>query len=307
MANQVSKDIESPGPLWSRALAFAKDMLRSYSHLGGSLHAAAFTYYAFFSLFALVALFVSIGSLWLDQEEAAQWIISAIKPILPLDAGDIDKLADILDSLLAKRGSASFIAVIILAWSGARIFKALIHALNLAWGCRTRTWWKVPLQYLLLLLVLASGLFLGIALPLLLRTTGRWIGPYLSVGPSTYRWVLFATSTMVLFYCLLMFYKFAPRLKVKWRTIFLPSIATAISLALFQKIFIWITQTIIAPFNPLYGTIGVFMALLYGTYTAGVIIIMGGCACAVTAGNAHLDIHTKANPGEKVAPSDSSS
>jgi YihY family inner membrane protein len=303
MADHKPQENKSPRPIWRRILAFLQNTLRRYSRLGGNLHAAAFTYYAFFSLFALVALFVSIGSLWLDQEEAAQWIIGAIKPVLPLDPKDTARLTEILDSLLAGRGSASFIAVIILAWSAARIFKALIHALNLAWGCRTRTWWKVPLQYMLLLVILASGLFLGIAMPLLLRSLGRWVGPSLSLGPATYRWLLFAVSTTILFYCLLMFYKFAPRLKVQWRSILVPSLATALALALFQKIFIWITQTIIAPFNPLYGAIGVFMALLYGTYAAGAIIIMGGCACSVNAGKAHLDIHTKANPGEKITGS----
>ena len=305
MADHTLQENIFPRSLWSRILAFVQNTLRSYSRLGGNLHAAAFTYYAFFSLFALVALFVSIGSLWLNQDEAAQWIITAIKPALPLDAEDSAHLSEILQSLLARRGSAGYIAVVILAWSAARIFKALIHALNLAWGCRTRTWWKVPLQYILLLTILASGLFLGIAMPLLLRSLDRWIGPSLSLGPAAYRWLLFAVSTVILFYCLLMFYKFAPRLKVQWRHILIPSFATALSLTLFQRIFIWITHTIIAPFNPLYGTIGFFMALLYGAYAAGAIIIMGGCACAVNAGKAHLHLHTKANPGEIVAGSNS--
>ncbi|MEM8954647.1 MAG: YihY/virulence factor BrkB family protein [Verrucomicrobiota bacterium] len=275
----------SPHPSPShRTLTFLKNTYQSFSRTSGSLHAAAFTYYAFFSLFALVALSVSIASLWISEQEAAEWIIRAIKPVLPLDQHDTENLVQVLDSFFKGRGPASFIAVLILIWSSARIFKALIHSLNLAWGCRTRRWWIVPLQYAALLIILASGLFLGIAVPLLLRTLTKYIAPSLAIDPSTYTWIVFAISTLVLFYCLLMFYKLAPRLKVRWKTILIPSLATAISLALFQKIFIWITQTIIAPFNPLYGAIGFFMALLYGTYIAGVIIILGGCACAVNGG-----------------------
>ncbi|MEM7143768.1 MAG: YihY/virulence factor BrkB family protein [Verrucomicrobiota bacterium] len=281
----MPSDPPSPRPSpWRRTLSFLKKTYQSFSRTSGSLHAAAFTYYAFFSLFALVALSVSIASLWINQEEAAEWIIRAIRPVLPLDEHDSEHLVEILNTFFKGRGPASFIAVLVLIWSSARIFKALIHSLNLAWGCRSRRWWVIPLQYAALLAILASGLFLGIAVPLLLRTLSKFIAPTLSINPSAYKWIVFGISTLVLFYCLLMFYKLAPRLKVQWNTILLPSLATAVSLALFQKIFIWITQTIIAPFNPLYGAIGFFMALLYGTYIAGVIIILGGCACAVNGG-----------------------
>jgi YihY family inner membrane protein len=86
--------------------------------------------------------------------------------------------------------------------------------------------------------------------------------------------------TLILFYCLLMFYRFAPRGRsATFKQVWPAELFAALALKFCQQLFgIYLTQFI--SFNPVYGVFGTIMALLFWIYLSGVIVIFGGCIAA---------------------------
>ena len=86
----------------------------------------------------------------------------------------------------------------------------------------------------------------------------------------------------VLFYGFLLFYKLAPRRRanVTFSMVWIPALAVTALLQVCQQLFVFYT-THITNFNAVYGTFGGVIALMLWTYVSGLIIVFGGCLCAV--------------------------
>ena len=84
------------GSLWSQMLRMCKSVFGSawtnflratnrYGEINGEQCAASFAYYAFFSLFPLILLFVALGTMFIpDREQAARRLVLQIESYTPL-------------------------------------------------------------------------------------------------------------------------------------------------------------------------------------------------------------------------------
>ena len=87
---------------------------------------------------------------------------------------------------------------------------------------------------------------------------------------------------LVLFYGLVMFYKYAPRRKTALKEVWIAALLVSLLLQLLIKGFIFYAANF-AKFNALYGTLGSVVAVLMWIYLSGTVIIFGGCWCAAQA------------------------
>jgi membrane protein len=262
--------------------------LVKYDETDGEQRAASFAYYAFFALFPLLVLLITVSTsfLSLSQEEVARKITDQVREYLPHDAVLNEHLMSTINGVLKTRNRASLIAVGILAWSALRFFQSLVHGVNRAWGTKEYSWWRLPIKNLFMVVVLASALLVGIVLPFVLEQLQRFywahsrqIGLDFHFMSSVFLIFRHAVPPLVLFYGLLMFYKFAPQRRTLLREIWAGALFVTIGLHLLQWGFLFYTQNITS-FSALYGFFGSAIALLLWIYLSGSLIILGGCVCA---------------------------
>ncbi len=125
-------------------LTVAKATIREFGKDDIGYLAAAQTYYAFFSLFPLLILAITLIGIFLGSDsqaakDAIDFIFRQAKEFLP---GSVEFIATVLENALEKRSDAGWIATIGLATllitaSGA--FDALDKGINRAWNTEKAT------------------------------------------------------------------------------------------------------------------------------------------------------------------------
>lgn len=243
----------------------------------GELRAASFSYYAFFSLFPLVILLVTVGSVFLPPEIPGR-MVEAVKAYLSLDPADEAIFRNTIDGVIASRGKVSILAVAGLAWGAMRLFQALVVGINRAWGRRDYCWVSLSLTNLAMMGILASALFIGAVVPMILDAIGsrRFSNSWVSWAYEAGRALV---PSVVLFYGFLMLYRLAPRHKTKFSQVWIPALVATILIQVVQRMFVFYAYKL-ANFNAVYGALGSMTIILMWVYITGMIIIFGGCLCA---------------------------
>ena len=264
-----------------------------YTETDGEQRAASFAYYAFFSLFPLLLLLISIGAMLLGddpqaREHATTSVVEFVKGFIPVAEGQADWFVKTFDGVVKSRNKAGVIAFLALAWSAIRFFQALVHGVNKAWGTKEYSWWRLPIQNLFMVGIVASALFLGVVIPPIINlieyyfwTKSNDAGLDLPFVKDVFVFARAIVPSIVLFYGFSMLYKFAPRRRTTFREVWFASLLVTLGLQGLQSLFV-VYSTNIGEFNRLYGTLGSVIALLMWIYLTGTVIILGGCISAAT-------------------------
>ena len=258
-----------------------------YNETDGEQRAASFAYYAFFSLFPLLLLMITIGSTFLGgPEKATKVVVEFVAATIPLDELQVKWFLGVIQGVIASRKSAGIIAFSALFWSALRFFQSLVHGVNKAWGTKEYSWYRMPVQNLFMLAVVSSAFFLGVFMPPAIDLIEYYFYQNLREPlrdiPATVRLFDLArrvVPTVVLFYGFLMFYKLAPRRRTPYRDVWVAALLATVSLEGLQRLFVLYTRNI-SDFNRLYGTLGSVVAILLWIYLSGSVIIICGCLSA---------------------------
>ncbi len=271
----------SVSPL-SRLWKLVSTSVLRYNEIDGEQRAASFAYYAFFSLFPLIVLLVTTvgGSLLKDQAAAASTVTLLLQQYIPLFPADQTAILATINGFIAGRGSAGVVAFLTLAWSSLRFFQALVHGVNRAWGTREHAWWHLPIKNLGMVALFASGLVLGGVLPAVLSVVRGYAPQKMWVVPMVFNVALSAVPFAILFYVILIFYKYAPRGQVSIRDTLFPALSVTVMLKLVQYLFAIYLRSY-SNFHIIYGTFAGVIALMLWIYITGSLLIFGGCLCAV--------------------------
>jgi len=261
--------------------------LGKYNDMDGELRAASFAYYAFFALFPLVLLLISIGSIFWNQTVVATKVLDFVGDYLPVSLREQNIVLSTIHGVVSSRSQAGIVALLALCWSSLRFFQALVRGINRAWGTQEYSWWRLPLANLGMIGILASTLLLGVVAPVVMKAIESYweatIGPFgFGLVHSSFHLARLTIPSLVLFYGLVMFYKYAPRRKTSFREVWVPGLAVTLAVQLLNKGFV-IYANNFGKFNALYGTLGSVVAVLMWIYLSGSVIIFGGCMCAAQA------------------------
>jgi YihY family inner membrane protein len=274
-----------------RAWAILCLSVKKFFRIDGGQWAGAFAFNAFFSLFPLVILFVTIASAFIDRNRAAKAIIAGIENYIPIGGEMQNHIFDTIASVIKARGQASSIALLILVWVGLQCFTTLICATNRAWGDTANNWWRLPLKSLALLVVTASAGLLGMAVQVLMRMAKGW--SFTESGSHFRVFILgsFFIPLLVVFLSLSLFYRLAPSRSKRFAEVWT---ATLCATALLQaaEILFEIYLKHFATLNAVYGAFGGIMALLLWIYLSGCIFIFGACLCASQAEKCSAPVET---------------
>ncbi len=271
-----------PGKLWKMLMV----SINKYVETDGELRAASFGYYAFFALFPLLLLFVYIGTMVLgDKEQVVAQVLGFVNMYIPVNPSEQNIVADTLYGALAFRtkSQAGAIALLALGWSSLRFFQALVHGINRAWGTQEYSWWRLPIANFMMVMILGATLLLGVLAPVIMKAIEAYWRLHSVAGYEvleySFRMTRLTLPTLVLFYGLLMFFKYAPRRKTHVKEVWAGALMGTVLLQALQKVFV-IYWANFAKFNMIYGTLGSVIAVLMWIYLSGSVIIFAGCWCA---------------------------
>ena len=265
---------------------------KKFADIDGAQLAGAFAFNAFFSLFPLMILLVSVVSTFVDRDIAGKEVITSMEGYVPISGEMQQYVSSAIAGVINARDKASTVASLALAWTALQCFTSLIVANNRAWGSVAYNWWRLPLRSLLLLGSTAGAVLLGMAVPVLMRITKSWLFPLYDYSSWVYGLVSFFIPSVVVFSGLLLFYLFAPSRPTRFVEVWAAALCATVLLRAGENLFIIYLKDF-ATLNAVYGTFGGIMALLLWIYVSGSVFIFGACLCASQAEIGVLASRTK--------------
>jgi YihY family inner membrane protein len=260
--------------------------LVKYNETDAEQRAASFAYYAFFSLFPLLLLFTSIGAAFVQRDVAQKKVVEFVSPYFPVQSGTTNMVLTTVQGVVGARRISGIIAFVVLVWSSLRFFQSLVRGVNKAWGTKEYSWWRLPLQNLIVAGIVAGALILGIILPPLIDNVeyyywaDSWtVGLDFAVAKQGFQFCRFLVPPLILFFGFTIFYLVAPQRRTRFREVWLAALLVTLGLGGVQRLFVLYT-TNITDFNRVYGALGGVVALLLWIYLSGSLIILGGCLSA---------------------------
>jgi len=253
--------------------------VKKFSRIDGAQWAGAFAFNAFFSLFPLVVLLVTMASFFVDRDRAGKEVIAYMESYVPI-SGDMQRyIFDTLAGVIKAREQAGAVALFILVWAALQCFTTLICATNRAWGTAGYNWWRLPLKSLGLLGSTAGAVLLGMAVPVLMRMAKGWLFPVQDFRSWVYGLGSFFIPLLVVFFGLSLFYRLAPRRPTRFAEVWAAALCATVLLRAGESLFVIYLKNF-ATLNAVYGAFGGIMALLLWIYLSGCVLIFGACLCA---------------------------
>jgi YihY family inner membrane protein len=253
-----------------------------FFRIDGAQWAGAFAFNAFFSLFPLVILSVTIASAFIDRDRAGQEIIAYMESYIPITGEMQRHIFQTISGVIKARRQAGAVALLIMVWVALQSFTTLICATNRAWGIAEYKWWRLPLKSLIFLTVTVCMVLLGIGVPVLVTIAKDWFFPVNDLSSWVYAMVSFFIPLLVVFISLSLFYSLAPRRPTRFAEVWAVALGATVLLQLAESLFVIYLKKF-ATLNAVYGAFGGIMALMLWIYLSGCIFIFGACLCAAQA------------------------
>ncbi len=262
-----------------RAWAVTYLAAKKFLQIGGTHWAESFAFNAFFSLFPLVILFVTLASFFVDRDTAGLAIVTYMEGYVPLESEMKARILGAITAVIQARERAGPVVFVILIWVALQSFTTLVSATNRAWGDDAHSWWRLPLRGMALLGVTASAVLLGMAAPALASIGKSWLFPANDFGSWVYALWGFVIPLLVLFLSLTLFYKLAPRRRTRFAEVWVAAACVTVFLQTTESLFV-VYLTHFATLDAVYGVFGGIMALLFWIYLSGCGFVFGACLCA---------------------------
>ena len=281
----VVREVNMPSQLeryFRGVLSILRLATNKYSRMDGTQCAAAFSHYAFFSLFPLIVLCVTIASVFIDKNRAATQVMAYVEAYIPISGGMQSHIVETISGVVRARRQAGLVALVMLVLVAMQFFATLIRATNCAWDVQAYRWWRLPLKSLVFLAILVGAILIGIAVPVLAKMAKDSLFPGNQVSSWIYSLGSFFIPLLVVFLGLSLFYRMAPRRPTHFSEVWVGALCATILLQAAEILFVIYLKNF-ATLNAVYGAFGGIMALLLWIYLSGSILIFGACLCAAQA------------------------
>lgn len=265
-----------------RVWAIFRIAVRKFLQIDGIHWAGAFAYNAFFSLFPLMVLLVTIASVFIDRDRAVTEVIVYVETHVPLSGDMQSYIFDTVEGVIKARRQAGAVAFFILVWVALQCFSTLISATNRAWDIAAYSWWRLPLKSLVLLGITAGVVLLSMGTPMLAQIAKDWLFPVNDFRSWIYVLGSFFIPLLVMFFALSVFYRLAPRRPTRFSEVWAAALCVTVLLLVAENLFVIYLKEF-ATLNAVYGAFGGIMGLLLWIYLSGCIFIFGACLCAARA------------------------
>jgi len=265
---------------WTRWVwAVLRLAVTKFIRIDGIAWAGAFAFNAFYALFPLTVLLVTITAFFVDREMAGEKVIAYMENYVPISGNMQQHIFDTIGGVIMARQQAGAIVLFILVWIALQCFTTLISATNRAWGAETHNIWRLPLKGLALFGLTAGTVLLGMAAPVIVKIAREWYFPVRDFHSWAYVLGSFVIPLLVVFLTLNLFYRLAPSRPTRLAEVWAAALGATVLLLVADSLFVIYLRNF-AKLNAVYGAFGGIMALLLWIYLSGCIFIFGACLCA---------------------------
>jgi membrane protein len=257
-------------------LAILRRTFVSFADTRGSEAAASLAYYAFFSIFPMLLVFIVVGSFFVDRSVVQTQLLSLLEGVLP---GAEEVVIQNIERVLQLRSAVTFLALISLVWSATSVFNILAKNVNRAFPQAS-----VPDflkgRMLGFLMFLALGLLLLLSLA---ASTFSSLIPVINIPfndkalHQTFVWQMVSFLVpvglnMLMFWAL---YFWVPQVRVSRRASFLSGLTAGVIWELLNNGFAWYLSSGLSQYRLVYGSVGTVVALLFWIYLTATITLLG--------------------------------
>lgn len=255
-------------------LSILQNAMKTFAEKQAAQASAGLAYYTFFSIFPLMLVFIAGGSYFLDSHQVFNTVTQFIQQALPISRQVINEN---LEEILAQRGTAGIVSLLILLWSASGMFTNLAYNINLAWPRAAR---RNFLQNRLVGLWMIVGLIGLIALSLILSwLTARL--PFMNLdhaSPSILvllRLISALGSWLTIFLVFLTLYHWIPTLRVRWSATLWGALIASLAWKAVIAGFGWYLGSGFGQYQLVYGSLGAIVAFLFLIYIISLITLFG--------------------------------
>jgi len=255
-------------------LDILRNTLESFSETRAAESAASLAYYAIFSLFPLLLLFIALGSYFLDSAQMYETVTQLAQQAIPISTRIINEN---LREVLEKRETIGIIGLVTLLWSASGVFTNLAYNINLAWPrARRYSFLQRRLMGVRMIAGLSGLLIVAIILD--------WLSNLLLfmhiTNVSFYDlslWRLFSRvgSWLTVFLLFFALYRWVPITYVRWRASFWGALFASTAWKIATAGFTWYVTSGFGRYQLVYGSLGAVVALLFLIYLISMITLFG--------------------------------
>jgi len=247
-----------------------------FSEERGGEAAASMAYYAFFSIFPMLLVFIVIGSFFVDRTVVQDHLVNLLQGVIP---GVETVIIENINRVLMLRGAVTFIALISLTWSATSVFNILAKNINRAFPqAVVPDFLKGRFMGLLMFIAIGMLLLLSIA-----STTLSGLIPVINIPldgralHETFLWQIgaFLVPVFINFLMFWALYFWIPRIAVSRKASLIGGLIAGLLWELVNNIFTWYLSSGLSRYRLVYGSLGTIVALLFWIYLTAMIALLG--------------------------------
>jgi membrane protein len=238
-------------------------------------YAGSMAYFSVLSIFQLLVLAIVVGSLFLGEGEAREFVLDQVQAGSPLDR---ETVVGVIDATIESRGGITIITFGFLLWSALGVFSAISNGISRAFEVTTpRPFVLDKLVGLALMattgLLAIASLIIGIVTGTLQQAASRLIGDV--PGGETAVWLIGLVAPLVLiFFAFWFLYRLVPNRPISFGEVLPGAIVAALLWTVLRFGFTWYA-TSVADYESAFGPISTGVTLLVFLYFASVIVLLG--------------------------------
>ncbi len=239
----------------------------------GPQWAAAIAYYSLLSIFPLLLAGISVATYFVNQQWAIEQGSQLIRGLVP---SGTQFIREIIENVIETRGQVGILSMLVLIWSGSRVFGVITKALNIAYhvsepyGFFRRTLVELIMTFTIgVVFVLAMGSRL-----LVTFLQGLIEIPFLE-GQVFYQFLSYAIPAVLLLLSLFLTYQYVPRRRVAWWAALAGAALFTVLFLLAQPVFTSYVGTF-ANYSLIYGPLAILITLILWIWISANLLLLGG-------------------------------
>jgi membrane protein len=254
---------------WEVVTQSVKDLFAD----NGPQWAAAIAYYGLLSVFPLLIAVVAIAAYLVEPQWAIDQITQVVRPLIP-QVGL--RIRPIVQGAIAASGTIGALSLVLLLWTGSRVFATLTLALNVAYdsGQKYGFWKRTLIEFLMMATIGVLFIFALSARPLLTLLSSV-LGVLQIPEAIAVRAVQWLVPPFALFVALCLLYRFVPRATQSWRPASIGAAAATLLFLAARPLFFYYVRWF-AHYNLIYGSVAIVVIVLLWIWLMALIVLLGG-------------------------------
>lgn len=266
-----------------RFVSYIRLAVNEFLDDNGAHLSAAISYYVLFSLFPLLLAAVSIMGFVLPamEDQVIEWFSIFLPEV------STDLVISNIGTLEQFRGTTLVIALIGLLWAGTSMFNVTRKTLNIIWGITIpRPFFHERFMELVMMAGVGSLMLISFGLTIAIGFVSRFLpsAPWMQ-WVNTYSLGV-VLPAVIIFLIFIFLYRFTPYVKLRWKDVWIEALLAAIAVEIVKHGFVWYISSRFNPYDIVYGTIGVVVALLIWVFISAIIFLF----CAEMASLRHRGV-----------------